>query len=152
MAGIEWTHAGTLSPGKRCSRRCRASRQTRTVWGVCGPALKPRRFWEGLLGDRPWSPIPPLAGEHRPSGMKRGAWGNVAHGGTVNPPRHRKGGAGNPPPKGRRAPVLSQPSLYTSSLERNSRLITSQLKTQKTGHTRCRPANYATTNANRSTT
>ena len=48
--------------------------------------------------------------EIRPSGMKRGAWGNVAYGGTVNPPRNRKGGAANPPPKGRRAPVLSQPS------------------------------------------
>ena len=46
----------------------------------------------------------------RLSGMKRGVWGNVAYGGTVNPPRNRKGGAGNPPPTGRRAPVLSQPS------------------------------------------
>jgi hypothetical protein len=48
--------------------------------------------------------------EIRLSGMKRGAWGDVAYGGTVNPPRNRKGGCGNPPPKGRRAPVLSQPS------------------------------------------
>ena len=48
--------------------------------------------------------------EIRPSGMKRGAWGNVAYGGNVNPPRNRKGGAGNPPPEGWRAPVLSQPS------------------------------------------
>jgi hypothetical protein len=48
--------------------------------------------------------------ENRLSGMKRGAWGNVAYGGTVNPPRNRKGGAGNPPPTGRRAPVLYQPS------------------------------------------
>ena len=53
---------------------------------------------------------PALAGEIRPSGMKRGAWGNVAYGGTVNPPRNRKGGTGNPPPTRRRAPVLSQPS------------------------------------------
>src|SRR6516162_2001525 len=40
---------------------------------------------------------------------RRGAWGNVGHGGTVNPLRNRKGGAGNPPPKCRRAPVLSRP-------------------------------------------
>jgi hypothetical protein len=54
--------------------------------------------------------------EIRLSGMKRGAWGNVAYGGTVNPPRNRKGGAGNPPPKGRRAPVLSQPLFPTIPL------------------------------------
>ena len=34
------------------------------------------------------------------------AAGNVAYGGTVNPPRNRKGGAGNPPPKGARASAL----------------------------------------------
>ena len=33
---------------------------------------------------------------------------NVAHGGTVNPPRNRKGGAGKPPPKSVRARVLSR--------------------------------------------
>jgi hypothetical protein len=47
--------------------------------------------------------------EIRPSGMKTGARGNVAHGGTVNPPRNRKGGDGNPPPKSARAPALSRP-------------------------------------------
>jgi hypothetical protein len=73
---------------------------------------------------------PALAGEIRLSGMKRGAWGNVAYGGNVNPPHNRKGGrgawgnvayggnvnpphnrkggSGNPPPKGRRAPALSR--------------------------------------------
>ena len=49
--------------------------------------------------------------EIRPSGMKRGAWGNVVYGGNVNPPRSRKGGSGNPPPKGRRAPALSRPPV-----------------------------------------
>jgi hypothetical protein len=47
--------------------------------------------------------------EIRLSGMTRGAWGNEAYGGNVNPPRNRKGGSGNPPPKGRRAPALSRP-------------------------------------------
>ena len=51
--------------------------------------------------------------EIRLSGMKRGAWGDVAYGGTVNPPRNRKGEAGNPLPTGRRALVLSQPSEVT---------------------------------------
>ena len=36
----------------------------------------------------------------------RGGAGNVAYGGTVNPPRYRKGGAGNPPPTGARASAL----------------------------------------------
>ena len=41
---------------------------------------------------------------------RRGARGNVAHGGTVNPRRtYRKGGDGNPPPTGARAPALSRP-------------------------------------------
>ncbi len=40
---------------------------------------------------------------------RRGAWGNVVHGGNVNPPRNRKGGDGNPPPTGARAPALSRP-------------------------------------------
>ena len=39
-------------------------------------------------------------------GISGGAAGNVAYGGTVNPPRNRKGGAGNPPPKGARASAL----------------------------------------------
>ena len=36
----------------------------------------------------------------------RGGAGNVAYGGTVNPPRNRKGEAGNPPPTGARASAL----------------------------------------------
>ena len=40
------------------------------------------------------------------SGILGGAAGNVAYGGTVNPPRNRKGGAGNPPPTGARASAL----------------------------------------------
>ena len=40
------------------------------------------------------------------SGILGGAAGNVANGGTVNPPRNRKGGAGNPPPTGARASAL----------------------------------------------
>ena len=39
-------------------------------------------------------------------GISGGAAGNVAYGGTVNPPRNRKGGAGNPPPTGARASAL----------------------------------------------
>jgi hypothetical protein len=46
--------------------------------------------------------------EIRPSGMKRGAWRNVAYGGNVNPSRNRKGGNGNPPPTGARASDLSR--------------------------------------------
>ena len=42
------------------------------------------------------------------SRQSREACGNVAYGGTVNPPRDRKGGAGNPPPKSARAQALSR--------------------------------------------
>ena len=40
---------------------------------------------------------------------RRGARGNVAYGGTRNPPSNRKGWTGNSPPTGARAPVLSRP-------------------------------------------
>ena len=43
-------------------------------------------------------------------GISGGAAGNVAYGGTVNPLRNRKGGAGNPPPTGARASAL--PDTY----------------------------------------
>ncbi len=39
---------------------------------------------------------------------RRGASGNVVHGGTGNPPHNRKGEAGNPPPNGARARDLSR--------------------------------------------
>ena len=48
--------------------------------------------------------------ENPMSGILGGAAGNVANGGTVNPPRNRKGGAGNPPPTGARASAL--PDIY----------------------------------------
>ena len=43
---------------------------------------------------------------------RREAPGNVAHGGNVNPPRNRKGGAGNPPPKSARARDLSRQAPF----------------------------------------
>ena len=36
----------------------------------------------------------------------------MAYGGTVNPPRNRKGGDGNPPPTSKRARALSRPHLW----------------------------------------
>ena len=47
--------------------------------------------------------------ETRPSGMTWGASGDEGHGGTVNPPRNRKGESGNPPPTAYRARDLSRP-------------------------------------------
>ena len=46
----------------------------------------------------------------------RGGAGNVAYGGTVNPPRYRKGGAGNPPPTGARASALPDGGLILWTL------------------------------------
>jgi hypothetical protein len=72
----------------------------------------------GLSGKARWgkAKVANRTREIRPSGMKAGARGNVAHGGTVNPPRNRKGGDGNPPPKSARAPVLSRPFHWGKSL------------------------------------
>ena len=39
----------------------------------------------------------------------------MAYGGTVNPPRNRKGGAGNPPPTGARASALPDSGSESSS-------------------------------------
>ena len=66
--------------------------------------------------------------EIRPSGMKRGAWGNMGHactpllwrGGNVNPPHNRKGGSGNPPPKGKRTSALSRPPLLKLYQDENN--------------------------------
>jgi len=73
--------------------------------GVCEPALKTPPSWEGLWKrGQGFKPDPGnLAVRHY-----RGASGNVANGGIVNPPRNRKGEAGNPPPVSRRARALSQ--------------------------------------------
>jgi len=57
------------------------------------------------------------------AGDETGAWGNVAYGGNVNPPHNRKGGSGNPPPKGRRAPALSRP-LLTDTNRKNAQKVT----------------------------
>ena len=44
---------------------------------------------------------------------RREASANVAYGDTVNPARNRKGGDGNPTPKGKRAQDLSRPNPPT---------------------------------------
>ena len=73
--------------------------------GVCGSALKPYCRGGRPMGEKPRSE--PDSGKPTVRD-RRGAWGNVAHGGNGNPPHNRKGGAGNPPPTGVRAPVLSR--------------------------------------------
>src|SRR5580700_10507686 len=62
----------------------------------------------------------------------RGASGNVAIGGTVNPTRNRKSEIGNPPPKAGRARILSQwggspasGSIWSTGNRRN-RLISTE--------------------------
>jgi Bacterial regulatory protein, Fis family len=49
-----------------------------------------------------------------------GGHGKRDHGGTVNPPRNRKGGTGNPPPPSRRARDLSQQSSIATVLRENN--------------------------------
>jgi len=48
-------------------------------------------------------------GDYAPEGRAYASERNVAYGGNVSSPHNRKGGSGNPPPKGRRAPALSRP-------------------------------------------
>ena len=50
------------------------------------------------------------------------AAGNVAYGGTVNPPRNRKGGAGNPPPTGARASALPDRGLRCGAMSEGREL------------------------------
>ena len=70
-------------------------------------------------------------------GISGGAAGNVAQGGTVNPPRNRKGGAGNPPPKGARASALPDTAAqYEADLEAN---LTGLLERFKSGRYRHQP-------------
>src|SRR5262245_61234284 len=73
--------------------------------GVCEPALKPHRRWEGLWkkgqGFKPDLGNPAVRDY-------RGATGNVSHGGTVNPSCNRKSRNGNPSPTAGRARFLSQ--------------------------------------------
>jgi hypothetical protein len=110
LADIGATSVGTLSsiqPVRVCARVEPSSKPGRS--GVyAGQSLS-----FGLSGKARWgkAKVANRTREIRPSGMKAGARGNVAHGGTVNPPRNRKGGDGNPPPKSARAPVLSRPVL-----------------------------------------
>jgi len=66
----------------------RGVRQTNIVRGVCGSALKLRQYWEGQT----WiARVDNRTREIRPSGMERGACGNVSYGGTRNPPHIPKG-------------------------------------------------------------
>ena len=48
-------------------------------------------------------------------GISGGEAGNVAYVGTANPPRNRKGGAGNPPPTGARASAPPNEAMETDS-------------------------------------
>ena len=96
---------GRIIPyGERRRRRREQTRASREVWR--GRPLLPRDSRKApdrtqrclMLQAVPW--------ENPMYGISGGAAGNVAQGGTVNPPRNRKGGAGNPPPTGARAIAL----------------------------------------------
>src|SRR5271169_6032097 len=73
--------------------------------GVCEPALKPLPSWEG-----PWKKGQGFKPDPGNPAVRhyRGGLGKRGYGGIVNPPRNRKGEAGNPPPVSRRARALSQ--------------------------------------------
>ena len=58
----------------------------------------------------------PYRGKTRRTEFQGGRLGNVVYGGTVNPPRNRKGGAGNPPPTGARASALPDKILQRAVL------------------------------------
>ena len=67
-------------------------------------------------------------------GISGGAAGNVAYGGTVNPPRNRKGGAGNPPPTGARASALPNAKYYGKRIAAPYGRMKSDLASQTAVH------------------
>jgi hypothetical protein len=84
-------------PEKKSLQLCRES-VNRVVRGVCGRALEPQRWRKGCQGtamvaNRTWG-NPTVRDD-------KGGLGKHGYGGIVNPPRHRKSGSGNPPPKAR---------------------------------------------------
>jgi hypothetical protein len=127
LAGIGAAPVGTLSPIQpvRVCVRVEPSSKPERSGVYAGQSLS-----FGLSGKARWgqAKVANRTREIRPSGMKTGARGNVAHGGTVNPPRNRKGGDGNPPPTSARAPVLSRPVYWRRT--RKGRWVVA-LKTRK---------------------
>ena len=107
LVGMGATPVGTLSPiqpVRDCIRVELSSKPERSG------AYASQRLSFDLTGKARWGKAKAAnrTREIRLSGMKTGARGNVAHGGTVNPLRNRKGVDGNPPPKSARAPALSR--------------------------------------------
>ena len=78
--------------------------------GVKGVSAPQSRIAGGRPAPDKWRAEPrPEPDSGKPTVRnRRGASGNVAHGGTRNPPRNRKGGRGNAPPVGARAWTLSR--------------------------------------------
>ena len=94
---------------------CRSVRRIQANWatfaGMPGAgltAMRPRKAQSERLALKPYRGNPDVRNF-------RGGDGIVAQGGTVNPPRNRKGGSGNPPPTGVRAIALPDPSAWLFS-------------------------------------
>ena len=85
--------------GGRANRSCQGCMRARASVS----ALSGRLVGEGGQGRQP---------DSRNSTVRDEIGGSKKrdHGGTVTPPRNRKGGAGNPPPVGARASILSRQS------------------------------------------
>ena len=114
-----WAQVAALKPGTARRGGCSVRREARPKaganagldGGMAGLALtlggkrKAPDRTDGclMLEAVPW--------ENPMYGISGGAAGNVAYGGTVNPPRNRKGGAGNPPPTGARASALPDEAM-----------------------------------------
>ena len=110
LAGIGATPVGTLSPihPVRVCARVEPSSKPERSGAYAGQSLS-----FGPSGKARWgkAKVANRTREIRPFGMKAGARGNVAYGGTRNPPCTPKGQEWSLPPKGARAPVLSRPHI-----------------------------------------
>src|ERR1039458_7394593 len=108
--------------------------------GVCEPALQPRQA--GKAHGRK-ARASNRTREIRQSGIIGGGLGKRGHGGIVNPPRNRKGEAGNPPPVSWRARSLSR--LWTRGGTIASCSFTPRLLQRVLSFTRCLPEHFAGT-------
>ena len=108
----DFAHRGEATPGARHRRR---AEQTPCVTeGMAGSALTSTPLRKAPYRTERCPTLEAVPRENPTYGILGRAAGNVAHGGSVNPPCNRKGRAGNPPPTGARASALPDPLVENS--------------------------------------
>ena len=99
-----FAHGGEATPG--ALHRRRAEQTQWVIGGMAGSALTSAPPRKALYRTERCPTLEAVPWENPTYGILGRAAGNVAHGGTVNPPCNRKGRDGNPPPTSARAGAL----------------------------------------------